>query len=56
MIIIAARHAAPATCTPRDKQTRFSERNKDKKKQNETLSDSNSNLAKSMTYYNQTKE
>jgi hypothetical protein len=29
-ILVAARHAAPATCTPRDKQTRFSERNKDK--------------------------
>jgi hypothetical protein len=30
MISITARHAAPATCTPRDKQTRFSKRNKDK--------------------------
>jgi hypothetical protein len=32
MILIAARHAAPATCTPRDKQTRFSKQNKDKGK------------------------
>jgi hypothetical protein len=24
-VLVAARHAAPATCTPRDKQTRFSE-------------------------------
>jgi hypothetical protein len=32
MILIAARHAAPAICTSRDKQTRFSERNKDKRK------------------------
>jgi hypothetical protein len=24
MILVAARHAAPATCTPPDKQTRFS--------------------------------
>jgi hypothetical protein len=32
MILIAARHAAPATCTPRDKQTGFSEQNKDKRK------------------------
>jgi hypothetical protein len=32
MIFIAARHAAPTTCTPQDKQTRFSERNKDKRK------------------------
>jgi hypothetical protein len=32
IVLIAARHAAPATCTPRDKQTRFSERNKDKRK------------------------
>jgi hypothetical protein len=31
-ILVAARHAAPATCTPRDKQTRFSKRNKDKRK------------------------
>jgi hypothetical protein len=30
MILIAVRHAAPATCTPRDKQTRFSKRNRDK--------------------------
>jgi hypothetical protein len=32
-IIVAARHAAPATCTPRDKKTRFSKRNKEKGKQ-----------------------
>jgi hypothetical protein len=32
MILIAARHAAPATCTPWDKQTRFSKWNKDKRK------------------------
>jgi hypothetical protein len=31
-VLVAARHAAPATCTPRDKQTRFSERNKGKRK------------------------
>jgi hypothetical protein len=31
-VLVAAHHAAPATCTPRDKQTRFSERNKDKRK------------------------
>jgi hypothetical protein len=31
-VLIATHHAAPATCTPRDKQTRFSERNKDKRK------------------------
>jgi hypothetical protein len=31
-VLFAARHAAPATCTPRDKKTRFSERNKDKRK------------------------
>jgi hypothetical protein len=38
MIIITARHAAPATYTPRDKQTRFSKQNKDKRKtkQNKT--------------------
>jgi hypothetical protein len=31
-VLVAARHAAPATCTTRDKQTRFSERNKGKRK------------------------
>jgi hypothetical protein len=31
-VLIAARHAAPATYAPWDKQTRFSERNKDKRK------------------------
>jgi hypothetical protein len=56
MILIAARHTTPATCTERDNQTRFSERDKDKRKQNKIVPDSNSNLAKSMTYHNQTKE
>jgi hypothetical protein len=28
MVLVATRHTAPATCTPRDKQTRFSERKK----------------------------
>jgi hypothetical protein len=56
MVLIAARHAAPATYTPRDKQTRFSERNKDKTKIKQTIPDLNSNLAKSMTHHNQTKE
>jgi hypothetical protein len=55
MILAAARHAAPATCTPRDKQTRFSKQNKDKGK-NQNVSDSNSNLTKSMTHHNQTNE
>jgi hypothetical protein len=31
-VLVAARHAAPASYTPRDKQTRFFERNKDKRK------------------------
>jgi hypothetical protein len=31
-ILVAAHHAAPATCTPRDKQTQFSKRNKGKRK------------------------
>jgi hypothetical protein len=35
-ILIAAPQAAPATCTPWDKQTRFSKQNKDKGKTNET--------------------
>jgi hypothetical protein len=56
MILIAARHATPATCTVRDKQTRFSNQNKDNDKINEIVPDSNSNLAKSMTHHNQTKE
>jgi hypothetical protein len=58
MLLIAACHAAPTTCTPRDKQTRFFERNKGKRKtkQNKTVPELNSNLAKSMTHHNQTKE
>jgi hypothetical protein len=31
-ILVTARHAAPATCTPRDKHTQFSERNQGKRK------------------------
>jgi hypothetical protein len=31
-VLVAACHAAPTTCTPRDKQTRFSKRNKGKRK------------------------
>jgi hypothetical protein len=56
MVLIATRHAAPATCTPRDKQTWFSNETKIKEKQNETIPVSNSNFAKSMTHHNQTKE
>jgi hypothetical protein len=50
------RHVAPATCTPRDKQTRFSNETKIKEKQNKIVPDSNSNLAKSMTHHNQIKK
>jgi hypothetical protein len=32
MVLVAACPAAPATCTLRDKLTRFSKRNKDKRK------------------------
>jgi hypothetical protein len=32
MILVAACHAALATCAPRDKETQFSKRNKDKGK------------------------
>jgi hypothetical protein len=46
MILITARHAAPATCTPRDKQTRFS-----KQKKHQNVSNSNSNLGKSITHH-----
>jgi hypothetical protein len=56
MILVAAHHAAPATCTPQDKQTRFSKWNKDKVEPTETVSDSNSKLGKSMTHHNQIKE
>jgi hypothetical protein len=31
-ILVVARHATPATCTQRDKQTRFSKQNRDKTK------------------------
>jgi hypothetical protein len=55
-ILVVTRHVAPATCTPRDKQTRFSNETRIKEKQNETIPDLNSNLTKSMTHHNQTKE
>jgi hypothetical protein len=35
MILIAAHHVAPATCTPRDKQMRFSNETKNKGKTTE---------------------
>jgi hypothetical protein len=56
MVLVAARHDTPATYTPRDKQTRFSNETKVKEKKNKTISDLNSNLAKSITHHNQTKE
>jgi hypothetical protein len=31
VIVVTAHRAAPTTCTPQDKQTRFSKRNKDKR-------------------------
>jgi hypothetical protein len=55
-ILVAAGHTAHATYTPRDKQTRFSKWNKDKGKTNKIVQNSNSNLVKSMTHHNQTKE
>jgi hypothetical protein len=55
-VLVAACYAAPATCTPRDKQMRFFKWNKGKRKIKQTISDLNSNLAKSMTHHNQTKE
>jgi hypothetical protein len=56
MVLITARLAAPATCTPQDKQTRFYNETKVKEKQNKTIPDLNSNLSKSMTHHNETKE
>jgi hypothetical protein len=53
MILVAARHATPATYTPRDKQTRFSNETKNKGKITEI---SWIRIQKSMTYHNQTKE
>jgi hypothetical protein len=55
-ILIATCHAAPTTCTPPDKQMRFSKQNKDKGKTNEVVLDSSLSIAKSMTHYSQTKE
>jgi hypothetical protein len=55
----------PHRCTPchtchlhttRQANTIFSNETKIKEKQNKTIPDSNSNLAKSMTHHNQTKE
>jgi hypothetical protein len=56
IILITACHAALATYTPRDKQTLFFKRNIDKRKTKQTILDSNSNLTKSMTHYNQIKQ
>jgi hypothetical protein len=59
MVLIAARHAAPATCTPHHATPATCtppNKTKIKEKQNETVPDLNSNLAKSMTHHNQTKE
>jgi hypothetical protein len=55
MILVAICNATPATCTPQNKQIRFSKRNKDKGK-NWNVPNSNSNLIKSMTHHNQTKK
>jgi hypothetical protein len=55
-VLVAARHAAPATCIPLDKQTWFTNETKVKEKWNKIIPDLNSNLAKSMTHHNQTKE
>jgi hypothetical protein len=53
MILIAARHAAPAN----HETSKHDSPNKTKiKKQNKIILHSNSNLFKSMTHYNQTKE
>jgi hypothetical protein len=54
MILVAARHTAPAhhEISKRDSPNET----KIKEKQNETIPDSNSNLTKSMTHHNQTKE
>jgi hypothetical protein len=56
MVLIAARHAALATCTSWDKQTWFSKWNKGKRKTKQTILDLNSNLVISMTHHNQTNE
>jgi hypothetical protein len=56
IILTVARHAAHVTCTPWDKQTRFSTRNKDKRKNHWNVPDLSSNIGKSMTHHNKTKE
>jgi hypothetical protein len=56
MILIAARHVAPVTYTPRDKQLRFSNETRNKGKTIEPIPDSNSNITKSMTHHNQIKK
>jgi hypothetical protein len=54
-VFVAARHVAPASCTPRDKQTRFSERTKDKEKQKQNYPGFEFKPCQSMTHHNQTK-
>jgi hypothetical protein len=54
MILVTARHATPAhhETSKHDSPNET----KIKEKQNKTIPDSNSNLTKSMTHHNQTKE
>jgi hypothetical protein len=54
MILVTAHHAAPA----HHETSKYDspDETKIKEKQNETIPDSNSILAKSMTHHNQTKE
>jgi hypothetical protein len=54
-IFVAVHHVTPVTYTSRDKQMRFFT-NQDKGKNHWNVPDSNSNLAMSMIYHNQTKE
>jgi hypothetical protein len=58
MILVAARHATPTTCTPQDKQTWFSKQNKGKRrtKWNYPRFEFKHHQAKSMTHHNETKE
>jgi hypothetical protein len=56
MILVAARHVTPATCTPEISKRDSPNEIKIKEKQNETVPDSNSNLIKSVTHHNQIKE
>jgi hypothetical protein len=53
MVLVAARHVVPDTCTPEASKHDFSNETKIKEKQNKTIPDLNSNLTNDSSQSNQ---